>query len=406
MWKKIIIIGLSFLAFVQSCFAQTPLPILKAGYDNLDIRDGDHFRKGIWVVMPEKRPDHYYVELPRKLHKVTFFSDRDSISFDCSYGNTYNFIILRGHDSCYTQVIADFKTINRPKGAENFSDTIPFTIGSNNKIFIQATLNDGPSLKFQFDFGSDGLSIRTATLDKIKLSALNRLMIGKWHWDSLKFDVYDHNMKRNEDGLLGNRLFMDKIVELNYDHQVMIIHDSLPNVTGYQKQPMILLGSIPLFHAKVGTGNPWLIYDSGDSGDANFTEATTEQYGINTSARTIFAIPGRKLVRLNDLEVGGVHFLNLPAVLSTAGSGDEASVLGNSVLKRFNAVIDNRNGYIYFKPNHFLHEPFEHIEFNIYGSIALAIFTIVVLTFLIRLLIKKRRGWHNEDLSTPYSAHN
>jgi NAD(P)-dependent dehydrogenase (short-subunit alcohol dehydrogenase family) len=65
---------------------------------------------------PERQPNHYYIEIPRKPHRVTFSSGCDSLSFDCRYGHIYEFIIVRGHDSCRTQIVADYKSIDRPKG--------------------------------------------------------------------------------------------------------------------------------------------------------------------------------------------------------------------------------------------------------------------------------------------------
>jgi hypothetical protein len=372
------------------CLAQNRLPVLQAS-GLLDIRDGDHLRKQIFEVTPERQPNHYYIEIPRKPHRVTFSSGRDSLSFDCRYGHIYEFIIVRGHDSCRTQIVANYKSIDRPKGG-SLPDTIPFTLGSNNKIFIQAKLNSGPSLRFQFDFGADGLSTRTATLDKIKLKAFNTLHIGKLSWDSLKFDVYDHNMKPDEDGLLGNRLFLDKVVELNYDRKEMIIRDTLPDVSGYRKQPIILLGSLPLFQAKIGNGRPWLVYDSGDSGQASITAADARQYEIDSAAHLILPVPGRKLVRLNDLEIAGVHFPGLPGIISTGNGEGEISVLGNALLKRFNVIIDNRNGYIYLKPNHLLPEPFENIEPYRNGFIGAAVVLVLLSALTIRFILKRRKG--------------
>lgn len=381
---------LLFLSLGMPCLAQNRLPVLYASSGYLDIRDGDHLRKSIWEITLERQPNHYYIEIPRKPHRVTFISGRDSLSFDCRFGHTYEFIIVRGQDSCLTQIVANYRSINWPKGG-NAPDTIPFVVGSNNKIFLKANLNKGPSLTFQFDFGADGQSVRTATQDKVKLNALNTLHMGKLAWDSLHFDVYDRNMNRNEDGLLGNRLFLDKVVELNYDRNEMIIRDTLPNVSGYHKQPIILLGSLPLLRAKVGKGSPWLVYDSGDSGQASFTAADAAQCGISSIAHMILPVPGRKLVRFNDLELAGYHFPNLPGIISTGSGEGEISVLGNALLKRFNVIIDNRNGYIYLQPNHLLDEPFENIDLYRYGFMGAALLLVLLLILVIRFTLKRKK---------------
>jgi hypothetical protein len=207
----------------------------------------------------------------------------------------------------------------------------------------------------------------------------------------LKFDLYDRNMDRNEDGLLGNRLFLDKVVELNYDRNEMIIRDTLPDVSGYHKQPIILLGSLPLFRAKIGNGSPWLVYDSGDSGQASISPADAQQYAISSFAKIILPLPNRKLVRLNDVEIASIHFPDLPGIISSGSGSGEISVLGNALLKRFNVIIDNRNGYIYFKPNHLLHEPFENIEVYRYIFIGAILLILLLLVLVIRFTLKRKK---------------
>ncbi|MEJ0101473.1 MAG: hypothetical protein WDO19_02460 [Bacteroidota bacterium] len=84
--------------------------MIKANSNNADIKDGLHFRKAYWYIMPEKKPDRYYVELPAKEHAVTFYTDIDSITFNTMYGGVYNFVILlNGKDSCYTQSLLPLK---------------------------------------------------------------------------------------------------------------------------------------------------------------------------------------------------------------------------------------------------------------------------------------------------------
>ncbi len=368
------------------------LPVIRASSKVVDVRDGDHFRKGLWYMMPEKRPDHYYVEIPHKPHKITFYTDKDSISFDARYGSKYNFVILlNGKDSCFTQIIADYRSLRSPAGLGNGPDTIPFELGENNKIFIYASMNHA-RLKFQFDFGSDGLSIKSSTTEKVKLNPANELTIGKLRWDSLKFDVYDHNMTRREDGLLSNSLFLDKVLELNYDKRVMVIRDSLADVSGYLKQPLVLWGPLPLIQAEASGAKFWFIYDSGDSGQAYISADMAEKYHLYDYVKSIITIGHRKIGRIEDVVIAGRHFRDLSVVLATPGTEQEYSALGNAVLKRFNVIMDNRNGFIYLKPNSLMDAPFENTELQIYGTITAAVLALVAIIFIIRWLYKQRKA--------------
>ena len=88
-------------------FAQQRLPIIKAGSKKVDVQDGGIFRKGIWNLSPEVKPDIYFVIGHEKENKVTFYTDIDSITFIVKPGLKYDFIILlNGKDTCYTQILA------------------------------------------------------------------------------------------------------------------------------------------------------------------------------------------------------------------------------------------------------------------------------------------------------------
>ncbi len=385
--KKITLHLLLLIAITTQVFGQQ-MPVIRATSKTVDVRDGEHFRKGLWYLMPEKRPDHYYVEIPHKPHKVTFYTDKDSISFDTRYGNKYEFVILlNGKDSCHTQIIADYRSLKSPGTIGNRPDTIPFQLGDNNKIFIYAVLNK-VKLKFQFDFGSDGISIKLATSEKVKLNTVNRLTVGKLHWDSLKFDIYDHNMTKREDGLLSNSVFLDKVVELNYDKRVMVIRDSLPDVSGYSKQALVLWGPLPMIQAEAAGAKFWFIYDSGDSGQAYISADIAEKYHLYDHIKSIITIGHRKIGRIDDVVIDGHHFHDLSIVMATPGTEQEYSVLGNAVLKRFNVIMDNQNGFIYLKPNSLMNDTFENTERQIYGIIAAAVLVIVLIIFIVRWLYK------------------
>jgi hypothetical protein len=88
------LIAVVLLLSALPLFAQKTLPVIKATSPTVDIRDGNHLKKGYWSVMPERKPDYYFVELPQKPHKVTFITDLDSVSVDVTYGKEYAFILV------------------------------------------------------------------------------------------------------------------------------------------------------------------------------------------------------------------------------------------------------------------------------------------------------------------------
>jgi hypothetical protein len=249
-------------------FAQKTLPVIKAASPTVDIRDGNHLKKGYWSVMPERKPDYYFVELPQKPHKVTFITDLDSVSVDVTYGKEYDFIILlNGKDSCYTRISARYKnlTASTRKNAGTGPDTIPFTLGENHKIYVDAKLNGTTLKNIQLDLGAGGTVINASSVKKVKMNfdgqvnlansdginqvqsaSRNSLQIGNLVWDSVAVAVA-RNMKPHEDLIIGNSLFRDKILEINYDKRILVVHDTLPpQTTAYSRHDVILDGVLYL----------------------------------------------------------------------------------------------------------------------------------------------------------------
>jgi hypothetical protein len=85
----------------QSLSAQQILPLIRATSNKADIKDGKVLKKGYWTIVPEAKPDIYTTTSKR----VTFYTDKDSISFRIRPDKEYNFIILlNDKDSALTQI--------------------------------------------------------------------------------------------------------------------------------------------------------------------------------------------------------------------------------------------------------------------------------------------------------------
>ncbi|MCW3117160.1 MAG: hypothetical protein JWM28_1242 [Chitinophagaceae bacterium] len=403
------------------------LPVIRAQSTNADIRDGLHFRKGYWYIMPEKKPDRYYAELPGKPHRVIFYTDIDSISFDVAYGGVYNFVILLNNkDSCYIQIVAAPKTIigftSDLHSNSQTPDTIPFTIGKNNKLFIKGIINQSDSLNFQFDLGSSysilksesikkaNIKLDSAARDGESVSSHNQLSIAGLRWDSIQFHQYDRNMSGREDGLLGNSLFQNKILEINYDRKWIIIHDTLPAMdTSYSRHEMILLdGVVPMMQASLATRDTscttWFIFDTGDSGNAWIDDSTASRFQLYRGVTKIIRWGDRVIVKIPEFRIANSSFFNVSAILAKRGThSQDVSLLGNSLLKRFNVVLDNRNGIIYLKPNSLMSEPYDNTVLLIYGGITVAVLALFILILIIRSISRKRKLKQNEYPEPDYS---
>ncbi|MFV0387165.1 MAG: S41 family peptidase [Pyrinomonadaceae bacterium] len=96
------------ILFVLAVNAQDKLPTIKSNANVISIQDGDEFRKNVWTLAPDAKPDIYQTSVKKGAKKkVTFITDLDNISFEVEAGKTYDFIIQKGDAICYTQIKAD-----------------------------------------------------------------------------------------------------------------------------------------------------------------------------------------------------------------------------------------------------------------------------------------------------------
>ena len=284
-------LAVASILFCSPIAAQENHPVLKSRSKFITIVDGDHVKNGFWFLMPEKNPDIYYVELPMKPHTVTFRSDIDTISIPVEFGKQHDFVILLNEaTACPTQIRTVFRKLQpytlTSANRNGINDTIPFRLGDNDKIYVTGRLNGGKELQFQFDLGCGGSIIKKASIPKANMqfdgtanltnsdgtnevpsSSLNRLEVETLRWDGLPFLVAD-NMTHREDGLLGNTLFQDKVIEIDYDRSVIVIHDVLPDIAPtYSKHAIYLDGVVPFIQGSLSMGGRkregWFMFDTG-----------------------------------------------------------------------------------------------------------------------------------------------
>ena len=367
----------ALLCFAIRAVSQPALPVIRTGNGPVDIRDGLHLKKGYWLVIPDRRPDLYYVEIPEQQHTVTFITDQDSAQFKVSYGKTYDFILLRnGKDSCYTRIVARYKDKGQLLKAalpSTAPDTLHFSFGANKKIYLEGQLNGSPVQNCQLDLGAGGVVVNKAAIsklnihfdkmsqlsnsdgvNKVPLSSYNHLQFDHLSWDSIPIVVAE-NMQPEEDLLLSNSLFKNKVLEIDNERRLLIISDTLSaDSNGYTRLPMILdqgiLPYIPVgLKLRNSTHSGFVMFDTGarttilNSGDISLVYRLLIQLaslgGLEKNARPSFVI-GK--YTLNGFEY------------KTRDMGEGATlkaILGIDLLRRFNIILDNRHGYLYLKPN-------------------------------------------------------
>jgi hypothetical protein len=403
MWQ---LMSLALVGALQSntVAAQPDLPILKSRSKVITIIDGDHVKRDYWVLMPEKNPDIYFVEIPKKPHTVTFRTDVDSLTVPVQFGDQFDFIILLNDKiACPTQIRAEYRKVQpysraRPNRAQT-TDTIPFSLGDNDKIYLKGRLNGGDTLSFQFDLGCGGSVIKKSSVAKAKMqfdgtanlinsdgnnvvpsSSSNRLQIEQLRWEDLPFLVAD-NMTYREDGLLGNTLFQDKVIEINYDRSVIVIHDTLPAIDAtYSEHAIILDGVVPFIQGSLTIDGQqrdgWFMFDTGAYTSILRTVQVSRASKLFGELRKMWS--GHNTSSTPRITIGTHTFADFNyAIENHQGTDDVLGLLGNDILKRFNVLLDNQNGFIYLQPNTLANAPYANPEYYLARGILVGCFVLV-----------------------------
>jgi hypothetical protein len=75
---KYIFLFIPFL-LIQSVFAQSKLPVIKATSKSVAINDGGYLDKNAWSLNPKIKLDVFTADRTRKTKWVIFYTDIDSI---------------------------------------------------------------------------------------------------------------------------------------------------------------------------------------------------------------------------------------------------------------------------------------------------------------------------------------
>ncbi len=95
------------------------IPVITASSKMVDIKDGADFHEQNWQISPDYKPDVY--ESSKIGEWVTFYTDRDSISYQIHPDSIYDFvIILNGKDSAFTQIKYTPSHLDILKGAASY----------------------------------------------------------------------------------------------------------------------------------------------------------------------------------------------------------------------------------------------------------------------------------------------
>lgn len=146
----------------QFIYAQKNIPIIKSTSKKIDIRDGNNLKKQWWTISPELNPDVY--ETNSLGQKVTFITDKDSISVEIKKDTKFDFIILLNDSKkAYTQIVYKQSYLQKLQNAEKYDY-------SDNRFipnFSYQSMNNPNLIKIRKDLKLDSIAGTGNEISKI-----------------------------------------------------------------------------------------------------------------------------------------------------------------------------------------------------------------------------------------------
>jgi hypothetical protein len=296
------------------------------------------------------------------------------------------------------------------KGQEEFIEPpsrhltrIPFVQLTGGIVILQAKLGNYPdTLNFVLDTGSSGISLDSTTADYLKLKPIptERTIRGiagirkvpflysqKLHLpgltiDSLDFHVNDYSILTSVygeriDGIIGYSVFSRYIIKIDYDSLKI---DILSKGTiryprgGFLLKPTI--GTLPSQAARVKdekTVNSRFLYDIGAGVCIMFSKDFMQDSNWLSKKRKMLAKEGEGVggkidmytTVIKEVKLGPYKFRSVPAyvfddVYNVTSYPTLGGLIGNDLLRRFNAIINYDKRDIYLVPNTHYDEPFDY----------------------------------------------
>ncbi|MBX7045636.1 MAG: aspartyl protease family protein [Ignavibacteria bacterium] len=385
---SLIIIFSVFLA--AASFAQNNIPVIKAYQTKVSIKDGDEPVTRYWNhLSPKAAPLIYNILKTNVSRNVTFYTDVDSISFDVSPGKSYDFkVLLNQKDTCDIKLTTEGNPYYKNCfDCKSDRDTIPFILSKSNEIILKGSINNSGIIDIIFDTGAGcnyvigkefiqklALKITGLTEDESvtglateQTSFPNQFQIGSLQWNNQSITYIDDKGYTGGGVITGYNMFEDKVLSIDYDKNLLILSNELPaDINGYSSVPMRQTTGGTYIELTIFSGKKekkgWFLFDTGasfelsinsDFESANLLKDDMKKIGTGIIASTEKDHQNADIMLAPKIKIGGIE---IPEVPLTIGGKNMfqlkyAGIIGISISKQLNTIVDYRNQKIYFKPN-------------------------------------------------------
>lgn len=282
-------------------------------------------------------------------------------------------------------VLASFCQIVTAQKKTKEQYTIPFELTEYNNIAVKAVLNEKDTVNLMFHTATSAVALTSDAVKKLttlnfegshnikswggdsqsRFSESNSIQIGELKWDNVSI-WEDENSGQHTDGKFGIDFFDGKIIEIDFEKKVITLYSELPKKNRKYQKLQLTSGNDALFLEATADingivyKNKFLIH-SGYYGSVLFDDAFTVQNELDKKLKIVAEkelkdsfgnILKTKKALLPSLSIGTQKLTDVPAGFFTGAIGrQKMSVLGGDILKRFNIIMDIKDGFIYLKAN-------------------------------------------------------
>ena len=200
----------------------------------------------------------------------------------------------------------------------------------------------------------------------------------------------------NGGALIGYNVFQNKILEIDFDNKLLLIHNKLPQkITTYSQIEFKQTTGGLYIPITINNGKNksmgWYFFDTGADNALTFDSRFAKSEGLNNTMKVIgkagIASSENRLIDAEILEVPEVTIAsykidNVPTLLATESNAEsefEDGVIGIVLQSRFNFIIDYPNSKMYLKPSIYFNESFKKNDATMTKTILLIICTIAFL---------------------------
>ncbi|MEM8526683.1 MAG: hypothetical protein AAGG68_18725 [Bacteroidota bacterium] len=275
------------------------------------------------------------------------------------------------------------------------TDTIPFRFTAHNNIVIQSIINQKDTVNLMFHTASDLLTLteeataKMSTLQfnapdsinswggkgKARFSEGNLLEIGNLKWKNIEL-LENKNSGPGTDGKFGLSFFEGRIIEINFNLSVIVLHDVLPKLEKEYEQFKLFGSGVFLFLEgksnieNVELNHQFLIH-TGYGGTILYDDEFAKEHNLGEQLKTLSEkelkdaygnILKVKKSELPFFSIGKTTFEKIPIGFFEGKIGRQRmSVIGGDLIKRFNLILDKKNSHIYLKTNQLTDSEFSAI---------------------------------------------